>query len=171
MPAAGSMMTATVCACKIYGGSVLSLLLASTGTAASSPTVSNVERCLFISPSSIWPEFYAGRQGKYQPQHTIIIFPGPGLHLYAITRRSSPSEAGANSTREKPAFFVMLSSSAKVYASPAGVVASIIMLKAAAIGGVTRSGLGTNSTIAARPPGLSEACTLRMKAVHVGGSK
>jgi hypothetical protein len=31
----------------------------------------------------------------------------------------------------KPAFFAMLSISAKVYASPAGVVASIIMLKAA----------------------------------------
>ena len=51
------------------------------------------------------------------------------------------------------------------------IIASIIMLKAAAIGGVTRSGLGTNSTIAARPPGLKEACTFFMKLVHVGGSK
>jgi hypothetical protein len=31
--------------------------------------------------------------------------------------------------------------------------------------------LGTNSTMAARPPGLSDAYTFRMNAVHVGRSK
>jgi hypothetical protein len=52
-----------------------------------------------------------------------------------------------------------------------GVVTSIIMLKAAAVGGVTRSGLGTSSAIAARPPGFSAAYTLRMKVMQVDGSK
>ena len=85
-----------------------------------------------------------------------------------MIRRSRPISGGASSTRAKPAFFEMLSSSAKVYPSPAGVVASIIMLKAAAVGGVKRSGLGTSSAIAARPPGFSAACTLPEEKKHAG---
>src|SRR5579862_9663463 len=88
-----------------------------------------------------------------------------------MTRRLTPISAGDNSARVKPAAFDMLSSSAKVYASPEGVAASIVRLKAAAVGGETRSGFGTNVTIAARPLGFSAACTLRNSVVHVGASK
>ena len=95
----------------------------------------------------------------------------PAIHRYAMTKRSRPISGAASSTRAKPAVVEMLSSSPKVYASPAGVQASIITLKAAAVGGVTRSEFGTSSAIAARPPGFSTACTFRMKAVQVGGSK
>src|SRR5439155_1495881 len=51
--------------------------------------------------------------------------------------------------------------------TPAGVPASMIKLKLAANGGVTRSSLGTNSTITARPPGFNDACTLRSNASQV----
>jgi len=52
-----------------------------------------------------------------------------------------------------------------------GVPASIIRLNAAAVGGEMRSGLGTNSRMATRPPGLSDPATLRRKAVQVAASK
>ena len=61
--------------------------------------------------------------------------------------------------------------SVRVNASPLGVVASIIMLKTAGVGGDIRSAFGTRSTIAARPPGASAACTFRRNLVHVGISK
>src|ERR1035438_3023179 len=53
----------------------------------------------------------------------------------------------------KPASWYIFSSSRKVYASPAAVLANMVKLKAAAMGGEMRSSLGTNSSAAARPPG------------------
>ena len=50
-------------------------------------------------------------------------------------------------------------------------VASIVRLKEAAIGGETRSSLGTNSSAATRPPRLSEAWTFFSSPTQVGGSK
>ena len=44
----------------------------------------------------------------------------------------------------------------------------MVMLKAAGMGGEMRSSLGTNSSVAARPPGLSAAWTLRSKVTQVG---
>src|ERR1022692_3957628 len=50
----------------------------------------------------------------------------------------------------KPASWYIFSSSRKVYASPAAVLANMVKLKAAAMGGEMRSSLGTNSSAAAR---------------------
>ena len=76
-----------------------------------------------------------------------------------------PSEC-TYSTRANPASFAMLLKLRERVCISAGVVASMIMLNAAAVGGDTRSGLGTNSTIAARPPGqrrshLAQKCRAR----------
>src|SRR5258708_17289898 len=70
-----------------------------------------------------------------------------------------------------PALRNIFSYSEKVYASPASVFASIIRLNAAAVGGVTRSSFGTNSSVIASPPGLSAACTRRINFSQVGISK
>jgi len=64
---------------------------------------------------------------------------------------------------ENPASANILSISRNVYASPAGVPASIVRLKAAALGGVTRSSLGMNSRATARPPFFSAALTFLSK--------
>src|ERR1700747_31140 len=79
-----------------------------------------------------------------------------------MTKRSRPISGCASSTRPKPALFEMLSSSANVYASPVGVVASIIMLNAAAVEGETRSGLGTSSKIARRRPASCLQCGMHL---------
>ena len=105
--------------------------------------------------------------GEVQPPEG----PPLGPQFSAMTRRSRPISGGASSSCAKPAHFEMLSSTAKAYVSPAGVVASIIMLKTVAVDGGARSGLETRSTIAARPLGFSAACTLRLKVAQVGGSK
>src|SRR5258708_33530286 len=70
-----------------------------------------------------------------------------------------------------PALRNIFSYSEKVYASPASVFASIIRLNAAAVGGVTRSSFGTNSSVIASPPGFSAACTRRINFSQVGISK
>src|SRR5579883_1158177 len=64
---------------------------------------------------------------------------------------------GTAAMRSKPASRYMASSSRNVYASPDSVVVSIVRLKLAGMGGETRSSLGTNSSVAARPPGFSAA--------------
>ena len=73
--------------------------------------------------------------------------------------------------RPKPARRSRASSSAKVKASPAGVVQSITRLKLAAGAGDTRSALGTNSSVTARPPGVSARWTLASSRSQVTGSK
>jgi len=78
---------------------------------------------------------------------------------------------GRNSFDEKPAFRNIRSYSDIGYESPARVPASMIRLKPAAVGGVTRSSFGTNSTVTARPFGASAACTFRSNFSIVGGSK
>src|SRR5260221_5630401 len=70
-----------------------------------------------------------------------------------------------------PALRNIFSYSEKVYASPASVVSSIIRLNAAAVGGVTRSSFGTNSSVIASPPAFSAACTRRINFSQVGISK
>src|SRR5712692_4261222 len=70
-----------------------------------------------------------------------------------------------------PALRYIFSYSANVYASPESVFASMIRLNAAAVGGVTRSSLGTNSSVIALPPGFSAACTRRINFSQVGISK
>src|SRR5262245_6120332 len=76
-----------------------------------------------------------------------------------------------NSLRAKPTFAKVLSYSANVYASPAAVVASMVSAKPAVAGGLTRSGLGTNSKVIARPPGASAANAFAASPSHVGTSK
>src|SRR5258708_17090876 len=70
-----------------------------------------------------------------------------------------------------PALRNIFSYSANVYASPASVFASIIRLNAAAVGGVTRSSLGTNSSVIASPPSFSAACTHLINFSQVSMSK
>ena len=48
---------------------------------------------------------------------------------------------------------------------------SMFMAKAAGMGGETRSSLGTNSSVAARPPGLSAARTFFSRPTQVAWSK
>src|SRR5580704_7170635 len=57
----------------------------------------------------------------------------------------------------KPVLANIFSYSEKVYASPASVPTSMLRLNAAAVGGVTRSSLGTNSRVTAFPRGLRAA--------------
>ena len=47
----------------------------------------------------------------------------------------------------------------------------MVRLKEAAIGGVTRSSFGTNSSAAARPPGFIDERTFFSSSTHVGTSK
>src|SRR5258707_7048753 len=70
-----------------------------------------------------------------------------------------------------PALRNIFSYSANVYAPPASVFASIIRLNAAALGGVTRSSLGTNSSVIASPPAFSAAGTRRLNFSQVAMSK
>src|SRR5229473_6521308 len=70
-----------------------------------------------------------------------------------------------------PALRNIFSYSEKLYASPESVLASIIRLNAAAVGGVTRSSLGTNSSVMALPPGVNAAWTRRINFSQVGISK
>src|SRR6202790_2132474 len=81
------------------------------------------------------------------------------------------SDKGCSVDFTNPALRNIFSYSAKVYASPVSVFASIIRLKAAAVGGLTRSSFGTNSSVIALPPGFSAACTRRINFSHVGTSK
>jgi hypothetical protein len=81
------------------------------------------------------------------------------------------SGSGCRILRVNPARRSMASSSANVYASPAGVVQSITRLKAAAGAGETRSALGTNSSVTARPPGARARRTLARSRSQAAGSK
>src|SRR4029077_8382597 len=81
------------------------------------------------------------------------------------------SGTGCKVILANPALQNIFSYSEKVYASPESVLASIIRLNAAAVGGVTRSSLGTNSRVMALPPGFRAACTRRMSFSQVGASK
>src|SRR5882762_2375101 len=72
------------------------------------------------------------------------------------------SGTGCSVDFTNPALRNIFSYSENVYASPESVFASIIKLNAAAVGGVTRSSLGTNSRAMALPLGFSDACTRRI---------
>jgi len=66
-----------------------------------------------------------------------------------------PAGRGTNSFVAKPALRNIALYSENGYASPPVVVPSIIRLKAAVAGGVTRSSLGMKPRVTARPPGFS----------------
>src|SRR5205814_5022282 len=68
-------------------------------------------------------------------------------HLVPITTLKNVGGRGCSSLLRNLELLSIRWSSLNVYASPAGVPASMIKLKLAANGGVTRSSLGTNSTI------------------------
>src|SRR2546425_6562843 len=65
-------------------------------------------------------------------------------HFVPITTLKNVGGRGCNSLLRNPELLSIRWSSLNVYASPAGVPASMIRLKLAANGGVTRSSLGTN---------------------------
>ncbi len=67
-----------------------------------------------------------------------------------------------------PEFVNMKSYSANVYASPACVFTSMVRLKAAGVGGETRSSFGTNSKVTAFPPGFTAAWTRRISRLLIG---
>src|SRR6266404_3838842 len=81
------------------------------------------------------------------------------------------SGTGCSVDFANPALRNIFSYSENVYASPESVFASMIRLKAAAVGGDTRSSLGTNSSVIALPPGFSAACTRFISFSQVGISK
>src|SRR5438132_2469055 len=81
------------------------------------------------------------------------------LYFVPITTLKNVGGRGCNSLLRNPELLSIRCSSLNVYASPAVVPASMIRLKLAANGGVTRTSVGTNSTIAARPPGLHDVYT------------
>src|ERR1043166_5046466 len=76
--------------------------------------------------------------------------------------------SGRNVLRENPALLNIRSNSANVYASPDGVPESIIMLKPAASGGVTRSSFGTNSIVTAAEVHIESAAFDRL--ITIGNS-
>src|SRR6478609_3522904 len=83
-------------------------------------------------------------------------------HPYSIEtiRCCGSGFSGICSFLLKPAASNISLSSANVYASPAGVAASITRLNMASDGGDTRSSLGTNSRVIALPPSALAAFTL-----------
>src|SRR6266404_5531343 len=81
------------------------------------------------------------------------------------------SGTGCSVDFANPALRNIFSYSENVYASPESVFASMIRLKAAAVGGDTRSSLGTNSRVIALPPGFNAACTRFISFSQVGISK
>ena len=93
-----------------------------------------------------------------------------GRRYFVATTTVSGMGSACPVTFENPAAIDICRSSASVYALPAGVPASIVRLKAAAIGGVTQSSFGTNSSMTAFPPGFSAAATFRNSVVFVGTS-
>src|SRR6478736_2250224 len=72
---------------------------------------------------------------------------------------------------ENPEFSNIFLNSAKVYASPDGVAASMTTANIAEVGGDIRSSLGTNSTVTILPPSTRDASSLRMNVSHVSTSK
>src|SRR5258705_69492 len=86
----------------------------------------------------------------------------PIVHLFCAGARTVVWGVGRGwaDAWPKPAARSLVLSWSNVYASPLGVPASITRLNRAAIGGDTRSGLGTNSTMTTRPRGTSAARTL-----------
>src|SRR5216684_821095 len=91
------------------------------------------------------------------PAQAIVIvrrsFLALALHRtfpYFTDRITCPGDGGIGwmVLEENPAFRNIFSYSGNVYASPWSVAASIVKLNFAATGGVTRSSLGTNSSVA-----------------------
>src|SRR5215475_5101415 len=78
-------------------------------------------------------------------------------YLYEMITCSIPICGWINSLRENPALANIFSYSAKVYASPLAVVASMVRANMAACGGSVRPSFGMKSAVTARPSSLSAA--------------
>src|SRR5215472_17091736 len=100
-----------------------------------------------------------------------MLCKGPHQGLLATTRVCGVGSRGTGRALSKPEFRHIFSNSAKVYASPASVLLSMIMLKSAAAGGEIRSSLGTNSRMMSCPPGFMALCIFLSSDSLVAGSK
>src|SRR5690242_21762007 len=95
------------------------------------------------------PDEHQQRAGHRQIRGAAVL----NSYLDETSTCSIDPGKGRCSTVEKPAARNIAWYSFSVYASPSGVVASIIKPNSATIGGVTRSSFGTNSRVMTRPLG------------------
>ena len=89
--------------------------------------------------------------------NVLMDFADEATHYFREIMKLCGPGVGRSSFDEKPAFRNIRSYSDIGYESPARVDASMIKLNPAAVAGVTRSSLGTNSTVTTRPFGASAA--------------
>ena len=101
----------------------------------------------------------------------MSLFPIPCLYAFPITIVCGLMGIGCAFVLLNPASSYIAFSSLKVYASPEAVVVSIVIANPAGIGGDTLSSFGTNSSVAALPPGFRDECTFFNRPTHVGLSK
>ncbi len=163
---------------KLVAGQPLSILSTAKASPMAASTGRKPARCSKSSPPRSAPAA-ARRDQQNKGRRSVVAGHSllPLLHSFIfshalpITTVCGLMGIGCSVIPLNPASAYIASSSANVYASPSAVVVSIVIAKAAGMGGDTRSGLGTNSSVAARPPGLSAARTFFSSPTFVGLSK